>query len=86
MDTLNDFYEKMYLQNPKEGAWMQCFITVNKDRTYNIQFNYDDIASVSDIFHRPDWLVGVFEDYPRSKEYTPQWYRDMIGKRKLYLS
>lgn len=86
MDTLNDFHENMYLQNPKEGTWMQCFITVNKDRTYNIQFNYDDIASVSDIFHRPDWLVGVFEDYPRSKEYTPQWYRDMIGKRKLYLS
>lgn len=85
-DTLNNFQEKMYMQAPKEGVWMQCLITINKDSSYDISFNYDDITSISDIFNRPDWLVGVFEDYPRSKEYTPQWYRDMIGKRKLYLN
>lgn len=85
-DTLNNFQEKMYMQDPKEGVWMQCLITINKDSSYDISFNYDDITSISDIFNRPDWLVGVFEDYPRSKEYTPQWYRDMIGKRKLYLN
>ena len=85
-DNLLDFHKRMYIQAPKEGAWLQCFITINKDRSYDISFNYDDITSVSDIFNDADWLVGVFEDYPRSKEYTPQWYRDMIGKRKLYLS
>lgn len=85
-DNLLDFHKRMYIQAPKEGAWMQCFITINKDRSYDISFNYDDITSVSDIFNDADWLVGVFEDYPRSKEYTPQWYRDMIGKKKLYLS
>lgn len=86
VDTLNDLHQEMYIQAPKEGVWMQCFITINKDISYDISFNYDDITSISDIFNRPDWLVGVFEDYPRSKEYTPQWYRDMIGKRKLYLN
>lgn len=85
-DNLLDFHKRMYIQAPQEGAWMQCFITINKDRSYDISFNYDDITSVSDIFNDADWLVGVFEDYPRSKEYTPQWYRDMIGKRKLYLN
>lgn len=85
-DNLLDFHKRMYIQAPKEGAWMQCFITINKDRSYDISFNYDDITSVSDIFNRPDWLIGVFEEYPRSKEYTPQWYRDMTGKKKLYLS
>lgn len=53
---------------------------------YHLTFNYDDLDSVSEIFHKPDWLLSMFEDYPRSKEYTPQWYRDIIGKRKLYLS
>lgn len=85
-DNLLDFHKRMYIQAPQEGAWMQCFITINKDRSYDISFNYDDITSVSDIFNDADWLVGVFEDYPRSKKYTPQWYRDMIGKRKLYLN
>lgn len=86
VDTFDDIHQKMYLQEPKEGAWMCSFITVNKDKTYDIQFNYDDIDSVSEIFHKPDWLLSMFEDYPRSKAYTPQWYRDIIGKRKLYLS
>ena len=86
VDTFDDIHQRMYLQEPKEGAWMCCLITVNKDKTYNIQFNYDDIDSISEIFNRPDWLLSVFVSYPRSKEYTPQWYRDIIGKRKVYLS
>ncbi len=85
VDNLNDIHSKMYIQAPEEGAWIQCYITINKDRSYDVLFNYDDITSISDICNSPDRLVGVFEDYPRSKEYTPQWYRDMIGKRKLYL-
>lgn len=76
----------MYLQAPKEGAWMQCCITIEKGNSYDISFNYDDITSISDIFNNPDWLIGAFEDYPRSKEYTPQWLRKIIGRRKLYLT
>lgn len=78
--------KEMYKQNPKEGAWMQCRMIIKRDKMYHITFNYDDINSVSEIFHKPDWLLSMFEEYPRSKEYTPQWYRDIIGKRKLYLS
>lgn len=77
--------KEMYRQNPKEGAWMQCRMVVKRDKMYHIMFNYDDLENIPKEFNRPDWLIGVFRDYPRSKEYTPQWYRDMIGKRKLYL-
>lgn len=85
-DTLFDIHKDMYQQAPKEGAWMQCCITIYKGNSYDISFNYDDVASIPDTLNDPDWLVGTFEDYPRSKEYTPQWYRDIIGKRKVYLS
>ena len=85
-NSLFHIHKDMYLQAPKEGAWMQCCITIEKGNSYDISFNYDDITSISDIFNNPDWLIGAFEDYPRSKEYTPQWLRKIIERRKLYLT
>lgn len=85
-NSLYQIQEDMYKQAPGEGAWMQCNISINKDVMYDIQFNYDDIALISEIFTDPGSLISIFEDYPRSKEYTPQWYRDIIGNRKLYLN
>lgn len=71
-NRLFHIHKDMYLQVPKEGAWMQCCITIDKGNSCDISFNYDDLTSIPDIFNNPDWLIGTFEDYPRSKEYTPR--------------
>ena len=49
-NSLFHIHKDMYLQAPKEGAWMQCCITIEKGNSYDISFNYDDITSIPDIF------------------------------------
>lgn len=80
-NSLFHIHKDMYLQAPKEGAWMQCCITIEKGNSYDISFNYDDITSIPDIFNNPDWLIGAFEIIHEVKN-TPSMAKKNNWKKK----
>lgn len=85
-NALRDIRKRMYQKAPKQGAWFQVEILLKNKEQYTFNFNYDDLEQIPSLFQEPDWLLGMFKKFPRSKEYTPLWLRKIIGNRKLYLT
>ena len=85
-NALRDIRKRMYQKDPKQGAWFQVEIFLKNKEQYTFNFNYDDLEQLPSFFQEPDWLLGMFEKFPRSKEYTPHWLRKIVGRRKLYLT
>lgn len=84
-DLMNEIKYMMYEQNKCEGAWFTSKIEINEDKTYSIEFNYDNIEELPNNWQQPDHFVSEFEKFPRSKEFTPQWWQDILGKKAKYL-
>lgn len=84
-DLMNEIKYMMYEQNKYEGAWFASKIEINEDKTYSIEFNYDNIEELPNNWQQPDRFVSEFEKFPRSKEFTPQWWQDILGKEVKYL-
>ena len=82
-NTLRDIRKRMYQKDPKQGAWFQVEIFLKNKEQYTFNFNYDNLEQLPSFFQEPDWLLGMFEKFPRSKEYTPLWLRKIVGRRKL---
>ena len=85
-NTLRDIRKRMYQKDPKQGAWFQVEIFLKNKEQYTFNFNYDNLEQLPPFFQEPDWLLGMFKKFPRSKEYTPLWLRKIVGRRKLYLT
>ena len=88
-NVCNDFRLKrkeMYIQYPKEGAWFSLKMVINKNNSYKLDFNYDNLDEIPVYFQVLDWILSFYCKFPRSKEYTPQWLRKIVGRRKLYLT
>jgi hypothetical protein len=77
--------DAMYVQKPDEGAWLQSYLTVYPERKYEYEFNYDNRETLDYFANNPDELKSEFEAYPRSKEFTPEWWRNILGKKTKYL-
>lgn len=77
--------KEMYKQNKKEGAWLQSILIIFPNGEYEYKFNYDNRDTLTYFADDPDELVSEFRAYPRSKEFTPQWWQDILGKRAKYL-
>lgn len=84
-DLMNEIKYMMYAQNKYEGAWFASKIEINKDKTYLIEFNYDSMEELPNNWQQLERFVTEFEKFPRSKEFTPQWWQDILGKRAKYL-
>jgi hypothetical protein len=79
--------KEMYKQDELEGAWCHCYLTFDKNKNYDIEFNYDDKSKFSEdhLSPDPDNVKLEFTHYPRSKEFTPDWWQKILGKRAKYL-
>ena len=85
-NAFRNIRELMYNKNSKQGAWFQVEMFLKSKAQYTLKFNYDNLEQIPSFFQKPDWLLEMFREYPRSKEYTPLWLREIVGRRKLYLT
>lgn len=81
----NNIKEEMYKQNPNEGAWIVSHLLINPDKTFSISFNYEDYDNFPQRAKNPEYLIAEFEAYPRSKEFTPDWWQKILGRKAKYL-
>lgn len=85
-DLLSEIKDDMYKQASNEGSWLICKIEFDTQKKFIIEFNYDNKSSLpNDVFDNPERLETEFEDYPRTKEYTPVWWQEILGKKAKYL-
>ena len=82
---LNKVKDEMYQQYPKEGAWLTCQLLVNNNQCYEIDFNYDNKNKLPS--SKMDFLnmEHEFKYYPRSKDFMPKWWQEILGKKAKYL-
>jgi hypothetical protein len=85
IEFIDEIKEEMYAQNPKEGAWIMCNISINRDKSYMVKFNHDNLTEFPKWAwaRNPDNMAREFEDCPRSKEFTPEWLRAIVKSKKL---
>ena len=85
-DLLSEIKDDMYKQASNEGSWLICKIEFDTQKKFIIEFNYDNKSLLpNDVFDNPERLETEFEDYPRTKEYTPVWWQGILGKKAKYL-
>lgn len=77
--------KEMYMQYPKEGAWFSLKMVIEKNYSYKLEFNYDNFNEIPAYFQELDWIFNFYCKFPRSKEYTPEWLRKIIGNKGEYL-
>jgi len=83
---MDEVKSEMYEQAKTEGAWFFCRIEVLPDSKYTIHFDYDDKDEMrEERFKLLDNFKYEFTHFPRSKEYTPQWWQDILRKKAVYL-
>ena len=84
-DYIEEIHRRMYAQARHEGAWMQCSLSVLPDGQVRTGFNYDDYTRIPRTLFEPADFVTAFECYPRSREYTPLWWQQLLGKNARYI-
>jgi len=84
---IRDIKKKMYKQNPQEGAFIHCLLTLWKDtEKSNIAFNYDDLLLFNEEETDTEMLDYQLEDFPRGRAFTPTWLQEIVTKKSRYLS
>jgi hypothetical protein len=87
-DLMNDVKKEMYEQAKHEGAWFSCKIELLPSLEYSITFYYDDKNKnkfTKERFKTPDYVLSEFQKFPRSKEFTPEWWQNILGKKAKYI-
>ena len=84
IDLFCSLKKNMYKQAPQEGAWLNCSLIV-ENNSYKFDFNYDSKDNLFDSDINDAILVAEFEKYPRAKEYTPSWWKGLLGNKAKYL-
>jgi hypothetical protein len=83
---MNDIKDEMYKQKKHEGAWFFCTIEVLPSLEYNINFNYDEKDKLpEERLKSSDNFINEFSEYPRSKNFTPTWWQNILGKEIKYI-
>lgn len=82
---MNNIKQDMYKQQPKEGAWLESQMIIFPNKTYKINFIYDEYEKLSKISKKPDNIQEEFRKYPRSKDFTPEWWKNILGKKVKYV-
>jgi hypothetical protein len=79
--------DEMYVQKPEEGSWLQSYLTIfpKGEYEYEYEFNYDNKDALVYFADDFDKLRSEFEAYPRKKEFTPDWWQKILGRRAKYL-
>ncbi len=70
--------QEMYDLEPKEGAWFQICLIINKNQQKNIKFFYDKYFNFFDTWRDK---TDFYEDlllYPREEKYIPNWLNDIL--------
>ena len=80
-DLMEEIKDEMYSQADIEGAWLTCTIELMPNKTFTVCFNYDEMLDNI----TPDNFSHEFKNYPRTKEYTPMWWQEILGKKAKYL-
>ena len=60
-------------------------MVIEKNYSYKLEFNYDNFNEMPAYFQELDWVFNFYCKFPRSKEYTPEWLRKIIGNKGEYL-
>ena len=75
----------MYNQAPEEGAILNCRLIVDKDNNYEFFLNYDDKEHFYEQNISNEHLVNEFKKFPRKIDFTPIWWKGILGKNANYL-
>jgi hypothetical protein len=86
LHLFSEIKELMYNQKQEEGAWLQSYLTIYPNGEYEYSFNYDNDETLNYFASDPSELKSEFETYPRKKEFTPEWWQKILGKKVKYLS
>lgn len=85
-NLMNKIKQEMYEQAKNEGAWLSFKMSVNEDYRFNIYFNYDDKNTLPINKTTPAYLEMEFKYFPRSKDFTPKWLRNIVEGKVNYLN
>lgn len=77
--------ETMYRLAPEEGAWIQLIVTLTPDSEPQAEYNYDNPAMLDDFPYNPEDFAVVFEEYPRSRLFTPAWWQALLPHDAKFL-
>ena len=81
----SDIKKSMYNQKPEEGSWLQSYLTIYPNGNFEFEFNYDNNETLLYYATDAEEQVYEFEGYPRAKEFTPDWWKKILGKKAKYL-
>lgn len=84
-NILYEIKTNMYKQAPKEGAWLNCCLKVTPQKKYSLELNYDDKDRLYNSEIKEDSVIEEFKKFPRSKEFTPVWWKSILGNKAKYL-
>ncbi len=85
VNLLNQVKNKMYMHKPEEGAWVGVIIKLQPDMKFSLSYNYDDINLIPIEKQSPAYLEMEFKDFPRTKNFTPQWWQKIVERKVPYL-
>ena len=85
IQLFSNIKKAMYAQKPEEGAWLQSYLTIFPNGKYEYKFNYDGNDTLDYFADDPDELLSEFEAFPRKKEFTPDWWQKILGRKAKYL-
>jgi predicted small secreted protein len=75
--------EAIYEQSPKEGTWFSYKMSIFPDKKYKIVYNFDQCRIYEDKEPNLGDFAKEFTKYPRSKDFTPDWWQEIVQKNKL---
>lgn len=80
---MHEVKKHIYEQSPQEGTWYAYKLTIEPSLVFEAAYNFDDPKIYSDKEPVFEPFVEEFKSYPRTAEFTPGWWQDIITKNKL---
>lgn len=84
-EKVKTFKDLMYSLCSQEGAFYLCKITIDRDSTMDIRFDYDTRDKVLQKFFDSDFNED-FNKYPRAKKFIPDWLSDILKRKNNLIS
>jgi hypothetical protein len=83
VELMQQIKDNIYQQSPREGTWFSYKITIEPDRSYIVNYNFDKYQIYEG--EEPDKgdFIAEFSEYPRAKAFVPTWWQEIIEKSNL---
>lgn len=75
--------ETIYEQSPEEGTWFSYKMNIFPDKQHKVMYNYDQCRIYEDKEPNLGDFAQEFIKYPRAKNFTPDWWQEIVQKNKL---